>query len=183
MSDPAGSGPLLTTERLGLWRPRRDDFAGIHQLVLPEDTRRFLGPEEPSEMNSFARLLRNAGSWDLYGYGNFMLRYHGGDEIVGAAGLFHSMRGFGQGMDDVAEAGWIIHRDHWGQGLAREAMSAVLNWFDAAPGPRRAVCMIEDGHTVSDRLAGQLGFVRYGRHQDQPDEKVLILYERFGPVA
>lgn len=174
-------GPILRTERLGLWRPRRGDLEGIHRLVMPEQTRRFLGSEEPSEKNSFARLLRNAGSWDMYGYGNFMLRFHGSDEIVGATGLFHSFRGFGQGMDDVAEAGWIIHHDHWGKGLAGEAMRAILDWFDDVHGPQRTVCMIEEGHAASDRVARALGYVAYDRNEPE-DDVPLILYERFGPV-
>ena len=52
----------------------------------------------------------SSGSWDLFGYGNFMLRYHGRNEIVGATGLFHTFRGFGQGMDDVPEADAAIPR-------------------------------------------------------------------------
>ena len=37
--------------------------------------------------------------------------------------------------------------------------------------------MIEAGHAVSQKLAGQLGFAEYARHCDAED-KVLVLYER-----
>jgi hypothetical protein len=40
-------------------------------------------------------------------------------------------------------------------------------------------CMIEQGHSASDRLARTLGFVPYGRHEAE-DGAVLVLYERGG---
>ena len=82
-----------------------------------------------------------------------------------------------RGLDDVPEAGWIVHPDHWGQGYAGEAMRAGLAWFDEVHGPQRVACMIEAGHAVSQKLAAQLGFVEYARHQE-PGDKELVLYER-----
>ena len=77
----------------------------------------------------------------------------------------------------MPEAGWIIHPDHWGQGYAGEAMRAVMPWFDEVHRRQRVACMIEEGHAVSERLALQLGFTEYARHQ-QPGDKPLVLYER-----
>lgn len=173
------SGPVLTTERLELWRPQASDLADLFELTRDDETRRFLGGFVPSEADSFARLYRNAGSWAFWGYGVFMVRLKGEARIVATCGVFRSHRGFGAeaGLDDVAEAGWIVHRDHWGKGLAREAMAAVLAWFDATHGKQRVACMIEEGHAVSDRLARQLGFAPYGRHQAE-DGAGLVLYER-----
>lgn len=173
------SAPVLTTARLELWQPRPGDLADLFDLTFAEETRRFLGQFVPTEMDSFARLLRNAGSWSLWGYGTFMVRLKGTDRIVANCGVFRSHRGFGadQGLDNVPEAGWIIHRDHWGQGIAREAMEAALGWFDAVHGPQRVACMIEQGHTASDQLAQRLGFVPYGRQENETGQP-LILYER-----
>lgn len=171
--------PLLTTARLELWQPQVGDLADLLDLTLAEETRKFLGSFVPSEMDAFARLHRNAGSWAMWGYGTFMVRRRGSERIVGNCGIFRSHRGFGpdKGLDDVPEAGWIVHKDHWGQGLAREAMEASLAWFDSLHGRQRIACMIEEGHTASDALAGKLGFRRYGVHQ--PEEgAALVLYER-----
>ncbi len=173
------SAPVVITARLELWRPMAEDLADLYELTRDDETRRFLGGMEPSEMDSFARLLRNAGSWALWGYGVFMVRRKGEARIVATCGVFRSHRGFGAelGLDNVAEAGWIVHREAWGQGLAREAMEAALEWFDGVHGRQRVACMIEEGHTASDRLAQRLGFVRYGRHQED-DRPAVILYER-----
>jgi RimJ/RimL family protein N-acetyltransferase len=171
--------PLLTTARLELWLPQMGDLADLFDLTYAEETRRFLGSWMPSEMDTFSRLHRNAGSWALHGYGSFMVRRIGAAKIIGNCGIFRSHRGFGAelGLDDVPEAGWILHQDAWGQGIAREAMEAALAWFDAVHGPQRIACMIEEGHAASDALAGKLGFVRYARHQIEGD-KPVVLYER-----
>lgn len=175
----ADSAPLLVTERLELWRPCAADVGGIFTVTSPEPVRRFLGDRPTTMADEAARLMRNAGSWALYGYGIFVCREHGERELMGICGVFHSWRGFGQGLDDVPEAGWILAQSHWGGGFAREAMDAALGWFDATHGRRRIGCMIEDGHDASLRLADRLGFVRYGQHE-QPgeDARPLILLER-----
>ncbi len=173
------TAPLLTTERLELWQPQTGDLADLFELTRAEETRRFLGSFVPTEMDAFARLARNAGSWTLWGYGTFMVRLRGQHRIVANCGVFRSHRGFGadQGLDNVPEAGWIIHHDLWGQGIAHEAMTAALSWFDQTHGRQRIACMIEQGHTASDALAGKLGFVRYGTHQPEGGAP-LVLYQR-----
>jgi RimJ/RimL family protein N-acetyltransferase len=173
------SGPLITTKRLELWQPVATDLAGLHELTLDDETRRFLGKHKPAEVDSFSRLMRNAGSWALHGYGTFMVRRRGAVQIIGNCGIFRSLRGFGKGLDDVPEAGWIIDRNAWGEGLAGEAMRASLAWFDKAHGAQRIACMIEQDHAVSDRLAAALGFVRYDSHVLE-DGATVNLYERVG---
>ncbi len=173
------SAPVLTTARFELWRPQVGDLADLFELTRDDETRRFLGSFVPTEMDSFARLTRNAGSWALWGYGTFMVRRKGEGRIVANCGVFRSHRGFGaeQGLDNVAEAGWIVHRDAWGQGLASEVMTAAMSWFDQTHGRQRVACMIEEGHGASEAIAAKLGFVRYGRQQ--PEEGAALgLWER-----
>ena len=168
---------VLTTERLELWRPQLGDLDGLNAINTDPRTLKFLGSWGPSRADSFARLLRNAGGWSFYGYGVFMIRRRGAAQIIGSCGVFRSFRGFAHGLDDVPEAGWIIHPDHWRQGYAGEAMRAVLPWFDEVHGMQRVACMIEAGHAVSQKLAAQLGFAEYARHVDA-EGKELVLYER-----
>lgn len=173
------TAPLLRTARLELWRPQAGDLGGLMTLIEAEETRRYLGHRPVEAMSEGHRLLRYAGSWALYGYGSFIARLPGAPDVIGVCGMFHSWRGFGKGMDDTPEAGWIIRADHCGKGLAGEAMRAALAWFDATRGPRRIACMIEEGNAASERLAAALGFVPYGRHAPE-GQPVLTLYERPG---
>lgn len=175
-------GPLLSTERFGLWRPRgASDLEGQCRLIADEDTRRYLGTFVDGVQPQWERLMRNAGSWALYGYGGFYARPHGSDEIIGSLGVFHSWRGLDARMDDQPEAGWIVRRDHWGQGVAGEVMRVVLPWFDARHGPRRIVAMIEAGNVGSERVAGRFGFTRFDQIVE-PDGTAVVLYERLPPV-
>ena len=168
---------VLTTERLELWQPQPGDHAGLNAINTDPRTLPFLGTWSPSSADTFARLCRNAGSWAMYGYGICMVRRRGEPQIIASCGVFRSWRGFGTGLDDVPEAGWIVHPDHWRQGYAGEAMRAVMPWFDQTHGKQRVACMIEAGHAVSERLALQLGFAEYARLQE-PGETQLVLYER-----
>jgi RimJ/RimL family protein N-acetyltransferase len=87
-----------------------------------------------------------------------MVRLRGAPAIIGNCGIFHSWLGLGDDFDDKPEAGWILRHDQEGRGIAREAMDAVLAWFEAEHGPQAIVCLIELGHARSIRLAGRLGF-------------------------
>lgn len=169
--------PVLTTDRFTLWKPRAGDLDALCTLVDDPDTQRFLGAVPPDRKAQAERLLRNAGSWALYNYGSFLVRPAGSEAVIGTCGVFHSFRGFGKGLDDVPEAGWIIRRDWWGKGVASEVMCKVLGWFDDAHGKQRIACMIEQGNLASERVAQKLGFTRYGDHAVE-DGALLWLYQR-----
>lgn len=171
------SAPLLTTRRLQLWQPRAGDLDDLVTLLSGDDMTRYLGPARADRQPQFDRLLRNGGSWALFGYGLFYVRRPDDPSIIGSCGVFRSHRGFGQGMDDVPEAGWIVRQDCWGQGIAAEAMAAALDWFDRTHGPQRMVCMIERGNVASERLADRLEFARYDTHAAE-DGAALDLFER-----
>ena len=171
------NGPVLVTERLELWQPQVDDRAGLRALIEPGEVRRFLGGMEPDDHDVFMRLLRNAGSWSLYGYGTFVVRERGKADIVGSCGVFHSWRGFGRGLDDIAEAGWIVGKGAWGKGYAQEAMQAALTWFEREHGAQPTLCMIEQGHRASEAVAVKLGYVAFDRVAEK-DERPLIVYRR-----
>ena len=63
----------------------------------------------------------------------------------------------------VAEIGYILSRDYWGIGYAREAVSAVVaHGFDSLRF-RRIFADVDPDNMSSIRLVESLGFVREGR--------------------
>lgn len=175
--------PLLTTRHFDLWLPAASDLPDMCRLLEDDETRRYLGPARAGEQAQFDRLLRNAGSWALHGYGIFAVRPRGEAEIIASCGVFHSWRGYREeaGLNDVPEAGWIVRQDWWRKGVAVEVMEAVLSWFDREHGPRRVACMIEDGNIGSERVAERLGFVRYGVHEiadETPSVQINLLHRQ-----
>ena len=170
--------PRLESDRLLLTVPDRDAYIRLRDLVADPEVQRFLGPppENPTA-DMFSRALRGAGSWHLYGYGMLMVWERAGGSFVGQVGVFHTLRGFGKGLDDVPEAGWMLAQRFWGKGYALEAMTAALEWFDRTQEQSRVACMIEPENTASIRLADRLGFSRYDDHT-LPDGAIVGLYER-----
>ncbi|AKH43397.1 RimJ/RimL family protein N-acetyltransferase [Altererythrobacter atlanticus] len=166
----------LQTERLELRLPVADDIAAMHAIVSHEQTSRFLGRASDPALH-FERMARNAGSWLLYGYGSFMVRLRGREELIGNCGIFHSWRGVGDDFDDNPEAGWILGHEYGGMGYAGEAMRAVFEWFEQTHGPHRVVCMIAPENRPSLRLAEKLGFTPM-REGALPDGEAVILLDR-----
>ena len=173
--DLSGSPPLLT-ERLELRLPVAADVAAMAAIVAHPETARHLGSRSGTA-DHFERFCRNAGSWLLYGYGGFIVRLRGSEEVIGNCGVFHSWRGLGEDFDDTPEAGWILRHDQVGRGVGHEAMNAVLDWFDRAHSPRRVVCMTVPDNAPSVRLAGKLGFMPM-REAVLPDGETVLLFER-----
>ena len=164
------SGAAIDTERLHLRPAGLDDFESFHELTLSEEMRRFLGRDPPSKEDSFNRLLRNAGCWQLLGWGPFLMIEHASGLPAGACGLFRGIRGLGDEFDPFPEAGWIVAQERWGRGYATEAMEAILAWFDAEHGGGRTVCMISPGNMGSERIAAKLGYRPFGlaEYKDDP---------------
>jgi RimJ/RimL family protein N-acetyltransferase len=168
--------PRLTTERLDLRPPVAADLAAMAEIVAHPETARFLGPAF-NAVDHFMRFTRNAGSWLLYGYGSFIVRLRGSEDVIGNCGVFHTWRGLGEDFDDTPEAGWILRHDQVGRGIGLEAMAAALGWFDRVHGPRRVVCMIAAGNEPSMGLAARLGFTPM-RDTVLPDGDAVRLFER-----
>jgi RimJ/RimL family protein N-acetyltransferase len=70
------------------------------------------------------------------------------------------MRGHGGDFDAFPEVGWLFDGAFDGQGYAREAMLAVLEWYDRAGIAGKSVCMIDPDNVASMRLAEKTGFVK-----------------------
>ena len=170
--------PTLTVGDIMLRTPEADDLEHLFHLTEPATVRAFLGSFTPTMEDSFARLLRNAGCWALYGTGTFIAIHQPTGKLVGTLGMFHSYRGLGADFDNQVEAGWIIAEPFWGQGLATQLMRAILAWFDQTHGVKRTVCMIEEGHGASDAIARKLGYQPYRTATFPGSETRMQLYER-----
>lgn len=167
--------PTLTTARLELRPPVASDFHRSFAIASEPETARYLGPPM-SAAEHFLRFSRSAGSWLLYGYGVFVIRSRGAEDVIGTCGIFHGWRDLGSDFDDQPEAGWVLRGDQHGRGIGYEAMSAVLDWFDGAH-RRRIVCMIDPGNAPSIKLAKKLGFQQL-RDVSLPTGEQMRLLER-----
>ena len=174
------SDPELVTERLRLRPPTLADAPRLAALVAPEAVHRYLGgPQTPEE--SWNRFVRGAGCWRLFGYGPFVVERRSDGRFVGNCGLFRGRRGLGPAFDNQPEAGWVVA--HWaaGRGYAGEAMTTILQWFDATPAASAVVAMIEPANEPSIALARRLGFRARGTARYH--EEVVRRFRRPPPAG
>lgn len=143
--------PVLTTERLILRPPIASDFDAWAAVMADEVASRYiLGPLTRGQ--AWRSLCTMAGSWMLYGYGNFSVLEKETGRWVGRVGPWHPDPWPGP------EIGWVFARDYWGRGYATEAARAAVDWV-ASIGWTRMVHVIHPDNAASMAVARRLGSV------------------------
>ena len=160
------SAPTLTTARLILRAHTREDYHALHTVWSDPLVTKFIGRRPSSAQDSWFRIMRYLGHWPMMGYGYFALVDRQTGLYIGDVGIANHKRGLHPDFDDAPETGWVLSPAAFGKGYATEAMTAVLDWFEAAHGVARTVCMIETPHLASHNVATKLGY--------QPFTQVMI---------
>ena len=141
---------MIATKRLLLRRARMSDLEGLHQVF------------------SHAEAMRH---WDSLPFGHLDQTRGFLQGMVDAAGrdsddfvVEHGGRAIGKaGAWCRDEVGIILHPDHWGQGLAKEALTAAIPHIFRTLGIARLRADIDPRNAASLHLFGCLGFVEVGR--------------------
>ena len=145
------------------------------RLITPGQARAALdGGRDPSWHPDFPRKddldamsMVRGHSWDV------RLMVRGWDGLVcGTIGFF----GPPETLDDgslEAEVGYGLVEEARGHGLATEALTAAIKWFEDARGPRELACMIDPPNTASIRVAEKHGFV-VNRRSLYHGEEVIV---------
>ena len=168
-NDRGRRAPVLTG-RLVLRRHGPEDFAASAALWADPDVVRHVTGTPSSRAESWARLLRHAGHWALFGHGYWTVRDRASDAFLGEVGLADWKREIEPSIEGEPEAGWVFRTDAQGRGLAREAVRAMLAWADARLDAPSTVCIVAPAQTASIRLARAVGYaeVLETRYRDEP---------------
>lgn len=149
---------VLRTDRL-LLEPQT--VARFDQWFAMERQRDEAGHRDLTEDQAWLRLCARQGMWDAYACGFYYLLDPASGEMRGEAGFQFRRRGLGADFDHHPEAAWAIVSAHQGQGLATQAMQAILAHHDQSGGRQRLVALIARSNLPSLRLADRLGFRGY----------------------
>ncbi len=170
--------PNINTPRLTLRAMRSEDFARYAEIwATPEVVTHISGKPWP-KAQSWDAFLRNAGHWQIVGFGQWAVQPRGTRVMAGQTGFFFGSCGFGDDFDPFPEAGWVLAPEAQGSGLGLEAARAAHDWFDRVV-TGRTVCMISARNDASLRLADALG---YGRlRETEVDGETVVLMTRKGP--
>lgn len=150
--------PELETPRLRLRGHRADDHRAAIAIWKSDEVVRRLTGAALSSHEVWVRLLRYSGLWDFLGYGYWAVEDRETGEYIGQLGFADFKRDLA-GVDELSpEAGWVLHPDWSGRGLATEGMGAACRWLDAAGGYPRSYCIIGPENGASIRVADKLGY-------------------------
>ena len=156
----ARPAPTLDTPRLRLRAWRRDDLDPYHAILCEPAVHEHFGPEPMGREECWRRMCAAAGNWLVNGFGGLAVTERLTGRLLGSAALFTAWRAFEPEFGDEPEMGWIMATESHGQGLAREACEALLDWAEGMLEPTPVWAIISKGNEPSFRLAQRLGFER-----------------------
>ncbi|AFJ47110.1 GNAT family N-acetyltransferase [Shimwellia blattae] len=113
----------LETERLLLRRWTPDDAPAFARLNGDARVMRHF-PAVLTAVQSDAVLARFMEHWEIHGWGPWALESRDNQQLCGVVGL--AVPAHPLPFSPCVEIFWRLAADHWGQGLAPEAASAVL---------------------------------------------------------
>ncbi|AXT25713.1 N-acetyltransferase [Ruegeria sp. AD91A] len=174
------STPMINTARLTLCAMRPEDFDRFAEIWRDPCVVQHIGGSPRSRGEAWDSFLRNAGHWQMAGFGQWGVLQQSNRKLIGQAGFFYGNRRMGEDFDGFPEAGWVLAPEVQGQGLGYEAAKAAHDWFDRViPGP--LVAMVNASNSSSQKLAKKLGYVlmREGVYNETP----VHLLRRNGPPA
>jgi len=129
-----------------------------------------LAIEPLNREDALRRIFLAAGQWPIIGMGMWAVELKADGRMVGHVGFFDMERDMVPSLVGQPEMGWIFDPSVHGQGIAREACEAALEWADREFGGVAIPAIIGPENIASMRLAERLGFVREpdGVYKDEP---------------
>lgn len=155
--------PVITTERLLLRAPRREDFPAYAEMWSETAVGAQADAKPLSREAAWTKFARSVGFWILNGYGPFMVEDRENGTFFGIAGFSEYERDVTPSLRGKPEFGWALAPAARGRGVATEAVRACLDWGDQTLPAATFSCLIDDGNTASVRVAEKCGFVEYAR--------------------
>lgn len=140
----------IITARLRLRRARPADVGAIHAILSDPRAMRYwssLPFTDLEQSRSWLAGMIEAPSGEADDY---VVEQEG--RVIGKAGCWR-----------LPEIGYILHPDHWDQGLAREALTALIPVLFARHAIDAITADVDPRNAASLRLLARLGFEETGR--------------------
>jgi RimJ/RimL family protein N-acetyltransferase len=149
---------VIETERLLLRKPRLGDAPDLAVAYADPEVVRYIGDGSTATLaeveEGIAQWLERWAGWGL---SLFSLERREDGRVLGRVGfLLWDPETWQVGGDEV-ELGWLLAREHWGQGYATEAALALRDWAFADRGLTRLISLINPTNLASIRVAERIG--------------------------
>jgi RimJ/RimL family protein N-acetyltransferase len=167
--------PPLETSRLVLRGSRLDDFDAYAAMWADPKVTRHLGDGAPySEEQSWASFLRQAGHWEMLGFGSWAVEEKASRRLIGGVGFSERKRERGDALKGLPELGWMFASTMSGNGYATEALRAALEWGKVRFGAQRVIAITAPENIASMRVAQKCGFREFRRGLSAGRERVFF---------
>ena len=143
---------------------------------------RHVGGRTSTEEESWTRLMRARGLWDMIGFGYWAVRETSTGRYVGEVGFADLRRDLEPSLFGLPEMGWVLAAWAHGQGFGTEAVRAGLAWIDQALAPPVVPCIIDVENTASIALATKVGF-RLKQHAHYKGAPIVVMERKTPPPA
>ena len=147
---------LLSTERLVLRRPERDDAPAMfaNYASNPEVVRFLSWNRHQSVDDTLAFIKFSDAAWATWQAGPLLIEEKDSGRVVGSTGVeFHTAT--------RVSTGYVLELDRWGRGYAIEALRGVLELLEGSSVWRvEAFCHVD--HPASVKVLEKAGFEREG---------------------
>jgi RimJ/RimL family protein N-acetyltransferase len=167
--------PVLETSRLLLRGHRKDDHKPCAAMWGDPETTRYIGDRPFTGEESWGRLLRYVGHWEVMGFGYWAVEEKASGEFAGETGFADYRREMEPALG-VPEVGWVLAPRFYGLGYATEAVRAILEWGDLTPDTQSTACIIHPDNTGSIRVAKKCGYRSTGKVFYKTGE--VLIYKR-----
>jgi RimJ/RimL family protein N-acetyltransferase len=172
MAEPQAA-PVLNTDRLRLRPFAAGDWPTYAEMCADAEVMRYIGAGQTQSADEAWRSMAFfIGHWSLLGYGMWALEHRGHGRLLGRVGFIDppGWPGF--------ELGWLLAREHWGHGYAREAAAAALQHAFDVLQRDRVVSLIRPGNQRSVAVAEAIGATLQGRTQMMGSEALVFAVQR-----
>jgi len=157
---------VIETERLILRQWEDRDRATLRAQCNDPDVMRYLLPV--ADDAAFEAMLGRLSNWqETLGYTFWVIERREDGAVLGICGLKGGAPD--TPIETMVEIGWRLGSDHWGQGYAREAAQASLDWAWANIDAREIVAITVQANSASWGLMERIGMKRdVGGEFDHP---------------
>jgi RimJ/RimL family protein N-acetyltransferase len=168
--------PVIETERLFLRRWTYADRDAFRRMVGDAEVMVHLHDLVPmSDEEADASLAATITRYDV-GFGDWAIELRASGEIIGESGLTPVDAGGDErfGGQGEVEIGWLLRPQHWGQGYAFEAASAVKQYAFGALGMAKLLAFVRPDNDRSQRLARKLAMRQIGHRTNKRGLEMLV---------
>lgn len=160
---------IIETPRLLLREYTMEDFDALYTILSDPETMKHY-PKPYDEAGTLRWLHWSLQNYQKHGFGLWAIELKETGAFIGDCGItMQPIDG-----ETLPEIGYHIHKAYWRKGYAKEAASAVRDWFFHHTGFDAVYSYMTRDNTASYSTAASVGMKRVKEYVDADGEALLV---------